>query len=102
MNNKRRKLQISKPYIVNKHLTKLDSLYIEHRIYQRMDKLVDSSSTTKTHEYPPLITKFNHLDSKNAGIWKQYIISALPGCICLVTPLGTSGENHHPPPRNIH
>ena len=60
----RRKLDFSKPSVVTKYLRKLDSLYIEHEIYQRLECLVIAFHTNVPTDYPPLITAFNKLDNE--------------------------------------
>lgn len=59
-----------KPSVVYKDLTKLDTLYLEHRIYQPIDDPVDAFCTANTHEYPQLVTKFNNIDEEKCRYMK--------------------------------
>lgn len=76
LNATRRKLQMSKPLAVTKYLKKLDELYSEHRIYCRLDDIVDSFQYTQRHEYSPLIVKCSLLTPKNSGTWKLLTLDA--------------------------
>ena len=63
----RQKLQISKPAVVNKYNNKLDSLYTEHCIYERLNTLVKKITRAKPHDLPKLIIKFNALNVEKLG-----------------------------------
>ena len=71
-----RKLVLSKPTVVAKYLGKLNSLYIENKIYTRLDDIVDAFSAAIPSEYPPLIAAFNRLDEEK---W-QYMVAAHSQC----------------------
>ena len=58
----RRKLVLSKPIVVAKYLSKLDALYVEHKIYSRLHDIVHAFSEAHQCEYPPLIVEFNKLE----------------------------------------
>ena len=47
--------------VVTKYINTLDSLYTEHRIYDRIDALVDRFAHAQSHDPPKLITKFGAL-----------------------------------------
>ena len=72
----RRKLVLSKPTVVTKYLSKLDSVYTEHKIYHRVDDIVDAFSAASPSEYPPLIAAFNRLDKEKC----RYMVAAHSQC----------------------
>ena len=71
-----RKLVLSKPTVVAKYLGKLNSLYIKHKIYTRLDDIVDAFSAASPSEYPPLIAEFNRLDKEKC----RYMVAAHNQC----------------------
>ena len=67
---------LSKPTVVTKYLSKLDSLYVEHKIYRRLNDIVHAFSKAHQSEYPPLITEFNKLDNEKY----RYMVAAHNQC----------------------
>ena len=80
-NRTRRKLDISKPSVVKKYLDKLEMLFTEHKILQRVLNLVCQLKNSQTHDYTDLIIQFNKLDEEKIGTCAQlnaHVIGPLP------------------------
>ena len=60
----RRKLQLSKLTIVTKYLYKLEQLFVDYKILQRIQNLVLLFKNKTTNDYTQLIFKFNQLDEE--------------------------------------
>jgi len=60
----RRKLQLSKPSVVKKYLDKLEQLFNDHKILQRIQDLVLLFENNTTTDYTHLIAEFNKLDEE--------------------------------------
>ena len=67
----RRKLQLSKPSVVKKYLDKLEQLYVDHKILQRIQALVLQFENKTTSEYTRLIIEFNKLDDEKIDTQEQ-------------------------------
>lgn len=56
---------MSKPSVVTKYLDKLEHLFIEHKLLQRIQELVLQFENNTTNDYTQPIIQFNQLDEEN-------------------------------------